>query len=563
MNPYTQGLTAGSEVGASAVNTYMKEKELRRQAALNQKKLALTKEAMQQKEAAQQGQSQENQQLINAKLQAAQDAHNKAILMTKYPGIFSANPAIHQSALVQMATDNANAHPNAMSEIEAQKIGSVTGKHPITGESIPVTNSTESLYGKQPDISLQSQAQSLAPSPSIQDNVSSMGEMPQAGVGQQLIDAQSSPQQSTAQSSAFSPMQPTQGMPVQQSAQLQQGTTSQTGSPSSNNFSENDTLSDIRKLVANKQLFTNDARLKMPDIGGKIIPKPNFTAPANTALGSLQRSNYDAMKQKLEPSIIKQQYANAIAWRGIDAQDKARSLAYAAGMGVDAPTASKFFTKGGTLGEMAKQLGYNLENVRPNYAPVTKTLGSEQQQSLAMAAMRPVEANITDWMAPYSKRFAGYSFKNIVQQISGDDPEQQAKFFAAYTLVPELMAARTRALQGTFGEGFYQSARESSFGKLKAMRNLMTPQVWKLSQQYVEQTYDESLKSARSNLNTFGSKNYQDIYNQSEPSKIFAPSSKQPLAIPTFNNKAEAVKWYSNLSPADKSRFNSQLGGSK
>lgn len=188
-------------------------------------------------------------------------------------------------------------------------------------------------------------------------------------------------------------------------------------------------------------------------------------------------------------------------WSQLPADQKDSLIAQATGMGVDPNKALPYFMQGGTIQGMATQLGLDPNNLPDPIYPATKgSLTQIQRRQQALSEINTINPVLTSAIAPYATRFDGYSPSQIADSISNDNPDQQARYLAARALQPEMSALRVKAMGGQVGIQAIQEITNSSMGNLKAFGPLINPQVYKASQQYLDQWIQQAAQTANKSL---------------------------------------------------------------
>ncbi len=215
-------------------------------------------------------------------------------------------------------------------------------------------------------------------------------------------------------------------------------------------------------------------------------------------------------------------------------QDQKNAMvAQASGMGIDPLVASKMFMNGSTLQDMAKQQGFNPSNMPDPIYPTTKTsLDTIQRRQQAIAEINTLNPILTEAIAPFARRFNGYSPAQIAGAISGEDPEKQARYLGASTLMPDLQALRVKAMGGQVSAQAINEISEASMARLKAFSGLVSPEVYKQSQQYV----DQWLQLGADRANKVGLRTYGN--NQS--SQTSANNANQKIRV--YNPKTGRIE---------------------
>lgn len=235
----------------------------------------------------------------------------------------------------------------------------------------------------------------------------------------------------------------------------------------------------------------------------KILPKGNGllgewqTVQAYKKLYGPNAPQTKSAAQALQNDInYKQQRGGYYRASNMTPQGKLEYIAMAQGMGITPMEAAKYIAKGVSLKDLAKQQGVSLKNVTPIYPATTGAITQTQKRSAAVAEVNSITPFITNALAPYARSFAGYSPTQIADALSNDNPDKQARFLAARTLVPEMSAMRIRALSGQVGVEAMKEVAQQTYGRLKIFRSLVSPQVFTKAQQYVDAQITKAFGSA-------------------------------------------------------------------
>jgi len=323
-----------------------------------------------------------------------------------------------------------------MSPEEAHHISQHTGKNPLTGETVPVTKNPAQLYPEENNFrpSAMPEGEQVTPTPKP--------------------------------SAAFAP-----------------------GAPGA-------ALQRIQR-VSGRGGFENSTRLNIPDLESKFLPKEDFKDSPDTISGQIERNLYQDRLQKAQALLTRKKYQASQAWSQTSPSSKSLALAYAASMKVDPLTASKFFGSGGTLQQMADQLGYNLNEVTPSYAPEARTRANIQTRQVSAASTAPIDEFVTNALAPYSRRWEGFSAKQIKNALGNLDPEEQGKYLAAQALSNESVINRLIAAGGRFGIGALQEIKDNTYGVMRNLPFTVSPEAYKIGQEYISDVISRSVAAAQ------------------------------------------------------------------
>lgn len=251
-------------------------------------------------------------------------------------------------------------------------------------------------------------------------------------------------------------------------------------------------------------VIPNAVSQNIPTTAPSIMPSaqmPNAMANPNS-LGNLLLQGITLPLQKdIAMTRYYQARGQGYNWSQLPADQKDSLIAQATGMGVDPNKALPYFMQGGTIQGLATQLGLDPNNLPDPIYPATKgSLTQIQRRQQALSEINTINPVLTNAIAPYATRFDGYSPSQIADSISGDNPDQQARYLAARALQPEMSALRVKAMGGQVGIEAIREITNASMGNLKAFGPLINPNVYKASQQYLDQWIQQASQTANKSL---------------------------------------------------------------
>jgi hypothetical protein len=232
--------------------------------------------------------------------------------------------------------------------------------------------------------------------------------------------------------------------------------------------------------------------------GGKV--QANAEAPSLLDFVK-QRMSVDQELKADRAGFYKKQTETA-NYRTLPIDQKSALLAQAAGFGIDPVEATQAFINGATVKDLALKQGFNEDSKQwpdPIYA-ITKTeLARVQQRKAALNELKILNPILTEALAPYSRRVAGLSPKQVGMAIKNDDIDSQAKFLAARALQPELAIIRMRAAQGThIGIDAIQEMMDKSMGNVKSIQATVSPEAFSKANKYIDQWITKAVTGANS-----------------------------------------------------------------
>lgn len=186
-----------------------------------------------------------------------------------------------------------------------------------------------------------------------------------------------------------------------------------------------------------------------------------------------------------------------------------------------------FVANGGDINKLTQSVEQRTgQTITPQYAPSQTALQKAQISTAATAALTDINPVITDAMAPYSRRVFGLSPKLFTQELTNDSPDQQAQALAARALSPEVSGLRLKAMSAQSGIEAIREVQENSMMTLKNYQGMVSPQVYKLTNQYLDNwvarmsdTYNKSLINNTGQVNVPASPNSSNgVQSLSQPS---------------------------------------------
>lgn len=253
-------------------------------------------------------------------------------------------------------------------------------------------------------------------------------------------------------------------------------------------------------FAAPGQQFTNAAALPQlplaPGTNTNQSPNSLMLNPQNLATGLM--GNLQAGWQKnIAQANLATQESNNYPWRMMPPQQKQQTLAYAAGAGIPPQEVINGVNKGMSLPDIYRANGIDPNNPPPPVYPNTPAMITQQQRrNIADAELNPLQSFVTNSMAPYSRRIAGFSPLQISQALAGTNKDDQANLIAATTLQPEIQGMRMRVLGGNVAVTQIGEFIDNAQGRLKMFQPLISPDVYKQAQTIVNQKINDAMSAA-------------------------------------------------------------------
>lgn len=239
-------------------------------------------------------------------------------------------------------------------------------------------------------------------------------------------------------------------------------------------------------------LMAGQSKMEQPRQG---IGKP--PQQKNDMLSLLRDSITNDIKRKNAYGELANKKVENYGYGQLTADQKRGWTAKAAGMGVSETDSRNFFNKGGSIEDLAVEKGFDPDDMpEAIYNATTTDLTRAHFRAQAAAELRVLEPLTTEALAPYAQRVDGYSPVQIVEALSGENPDAQARFFAAKALIPEINALRTKMMGGQVGIGALEELKASAMANFKAWEGILTPEVYAASQRYMQEWLDEATKTA-------------------------------------------------------------------
>jgi len=266
--------------------------------------------------------------------------------------------------------------------------------------------------------------------------------------------------------------------------------------------------------------------LKMPTPPGAIKLQPN-QQQQQADMQQLPQMLLDNLKSQFaQRSALADYYgqkADKYDFTLLPSDQKKQVIAQAAGMGIDPNSAVSMLASGMTIPEIAKQQGFDPNNLPDPIYPATNTdISRIHQRQQSVAEINKLQPILTEALAPYASRVAGYSPKQIAQAITNDDPDAQARFLAAQALMPEMSSLRLKAMGGQVGIEALREVTNASMGNINSFQSLVNKDVYEKANKYMDQWINQAVSSANSAGLNAGTR---------QPGLTFNPNQQQAQAM--------------------------------
>jgi hypothetical protein len=197
------------------------------------------------------------------------------------------------------------------------------------------------------------------------------------------------------------------------------------------------------------------------------------------------------------------QLINSHVWNSLPASSKENLTALANGLNIRPDVFVKGMTEGKTFEDIAEEHGIDrskASEVIPKYLATTSNVTQQNQRQQNLSELSAIENLTTDWMAPYSRKFAGMSPKQIVDSFGGKNDDALAKYYAALALQPEIAALRIKAMGGNMSHAGLEDIIKANFGKSKISEAQVGPKVYKLMNHYLAEALKAGSSAATNEL---------------------------------------------------------------
>ncbi len=193
-------------------------------------------------------------------------------------------------------------------------------------------------------------------------------------------------------------------------------------------------------------------------------------------------------------------------WRTINSMPAAAReamLAQARAWGFSDPETLSHIGSGGTMEDLknsAMNSGIDVENAVPINVPTTSNINQQKSMDAGLAELEVLENFTTEALGDRITTVFGYSPKQFVDSLRGLNEDEQAKYLAARAMQPEIAGARMKLSGGSNASEAMHDLVEKSFGESKVFRPLVSPEVFKKMQHYMNETLKQGNKARKSAL---------------------------------------------------------------
>lgn len=259
---------------------------------------------------------------------------------------------------------------------------------------------------------------------------------------------------------------------------------------------------------------------------------------------------HDKLKSDSTKSVAdrRKQIMNSEFFNKQPAAYKSQQLALAAGLGMDPGDAGKAFeNEGKTVSDLAKERGVDPKTIVPVYPLANENVKQTQIRSSQVAELLSFEKQLNNIQGKYSRKFLGYSPKQVVDALKNENPDEQGMILAARNLAPEVSALRAKiATNGSIGIEALKELTDKSLGNLKIFEPLVSPEARDAMNKYTDKLITEA-------NNAYTSKMQSNSQIQPQAGQITPPT--QLMANALNNNSSsniisapEIPSWIKNAS---------------
>lgn len=201
----------------------------------------------------------------------------------------------------------------------------------------------------------------------------------------------------------------------------------------------------------------------------------------------------------------KKQIKNSAFFTSQSAKWKDQQLALAAGLGMDPSAASQaYIDEGKTFSDLAKEKGIDPKSVVPVYPTANENVKQTQIRSSLVSELLNFEKNLVEIQGKYSRKFIGYSPKQIVDALKNENPDEQGMILAARNLAPEVSAIRAKiATNGTIGIEALKELTNKSLGNLKIFEPLVSPEARVAMNKYTDKLIMEAQNAYQNKMQSY------------------------------------------------------------
>lgn len=241
------------------------------------------------------------------------------------------------------------------------------------------------------------------------------------------------------------------------------------------NQQRNNVAQNVSSAAPGSQLTINPLDILKPS------GNPNLPSSMNMGdqlLNMIQQQN-DA---KMAHARWDQRRTEGYTYAQMPADVKQYAIAQTNALGYDPTEATRLMSEDGkSIADLAEMKGYGRDpkdRPMPQYVPGAPARAIQQKRDMAYAELEELQHFTTKAFAPYAQRFNGWSPKQIMDAMSGDNKQKQIDFWSAKMLSPEIDALKVKTLQGDVGIEAMKHVGEEASNHFKAFESQLTPEIY-------------------------------------------------------------------------------------
>ena len=215
---------------------------------------------------------------------------------------------------------------------------------------------------------------------------------------------------------------------------------------------------------------------------------------------------HDALNKDTKQSVAdrRKQIMTAEAYNRMPAPVKAQQQALAAGLGLDPVEAAKNFEAGKTVSDLAKERGVDPKSIVPVYPMNTENIKQLQIRSSLVSELGQLDKDLTDIQGKYSRKFLGYSPKEIWGALKDDNPDEAGMILAARNVQPDLALVRAKiGINGAIGIEALKEMQSKALGNMKIFEPLVSPKARAAMDKYTNEIINRAFAAYSSKMQSY------------------------------------------------------------
>lgn len=221
-----------------------------------------------------------------------------------------------------------------------------------------------------------------------------------------------------------------------------------------------------------------------------------------------------------------QKRANSFAYSTAPVDTKTYMIAQAAGMGIAPDKAINSFAEGKTVADLAKENGFDSDNLpEPDFSPTKGNITKLNERKAALGEMKHLSNFVIEGLGPYSETVLGWSPEQTINQLRGMDKQKQIKFIAARGIVPELTNMRLMTAGAKNTVHAIKSMQDKSLLNIKGLQSGVKPDVWASAQRLMDKELEQAMKASMSKFK-LKTKSEREAEQHSEEGKVTVRNKK-------------------------------------